>query len=222
MNDLNEGKVLKLMSYIMLGLFAWVTYFNFQGVFIRMVELFESLPMWWYLLVLVLFAVSVVWSISRGEEEIHQIEEEMNQAKQSLVRSERCLRLLQYEVKDIPTFQFSFYCADLLRMLDYQEVRVKNYKFIRAINEVGEKVYIGCFVKEAGESVNKDDLSPLLHTMKRDDVFRGLIMTIAPLSPEVRELAKKYHILCLDDQAIQEIISFVTREGAEMLEMDFV
>lgn len=160
MNDLNEGKVLKLMSYIMLGLFAWVTYFNFQGVFIRMVELFESLPMWWYLLVLVLFAVSVVWSISRGEEEIHQIEEEMNQAKQSLVRSERCLRLLQYEVKDIPAFQFSFYCADLLRMLDYQEVRVKNYKFIRAINEVGEKVYIECLVKEAGESVNKDDLSP--------------------------------------------------------------
>ena len=69
MNDLNEGKVLKLMSYIMLGLFAWVTYFNFQEVFIRMVELFESLPMWWYLLVLVLFAVSVVWSFSRGEDE---------------------------------------------------------------------------------------------------------------------------------------------------------
>ena len=45
MNDLNEGKVLKLMSYIMLGLFAWVTYFNFQGVFIRTVELFESLPL---------------------------------------------------------------------------------------------------------------------------------------------------------------------------------
>ncbi|MEE0881078.1 MAG: hypothetical protein UIL36_05680 [Turicibacter sp.] len=68
MKDLNEGKVQQWMGLIMLSSFAWVTYFNFQGFFLKMVDSFMLLPFWWFLLILPLFAMSIVWSISLGED----------------------------------------------------------------------------------------------------------------------------------------------------------
>ena len=72
MKDLNEGKVQQWMGLIMLSSFGWVTYFNFQGFFLKMLDSFMLLPFWWFLLVLPLFAMSIVWSISLGEDEIKE------------------------------------------------------------------------------------------------------------------------------------------------------
>lgn len=222
MNDLNEGKVIKLIGYIMLCFFAWVTYFNFQGVFIKIIELFETLPLWWYLLMMLLFALAVVWSINLGEEEISHLEEETQKDRQLIVHRERCLRLLQYEVGEIPDFQFSFYCADLLRMLHYKEVRVKNYQSIRAKNQDGVFVYVKCLMKEAGESVEEKDLTSLIQSMERNRIPLGLVMTLSPVPLEVLNVARKHQILCLDHQALKELISYVTREGVEMLALDLI
>ena len=222
MNDLNEGKVIKLIGYMMLCFFAWITYFNFQGVFIKVIELFETLPLWWYLLMMLLFAIAVVWSINLGEEEISHLEEENMRDRQLMSQHERCLRLLQYEVGEIPDFQFSFYCADLLRMLHYKEVKVKNYQSIQAKNQEGIPVYVRCLTKETGESVEEKDLTALIQSMERNRIPLGLVMTLSPVPLEVRQVARKYHILCLDQQALKEMISYVTQEGVEMLALDLI
>ena len=44
MKDLNEGKVQQWMGYIMIGCFCWITYFNFQVFFLKIVQLLQNIP----------------------------------------------------------------------------------------------------------------------------------------------------------------------------------
>ena len=77
-----------------------------------------------------------------------------------------------------------------------------------------------CLIKETGESVEEKDLTALIQSMERNRIPLGLVMTLSPVPLEVRQVARKHHILCLDQQALKEMISYVTQEGVEMLALD--
>ncbi|MBQ4164360.1 MAG: hypothetical protein IJD87_04700, partial [Turicibacter sp.] len=128
MKDLNEGKVQHWMGVIMLSSFAWVTYFNFQGFFLKIVDSFMLLPFWWFLLVLPLFAMSIVWSISLGEDEIKELERNVQKNQRNMIRRERYFRLMHTDIEQISSIQFYYYCADVLKLLNYKGVKIVDEK----------------------------------------------------------------------------------------------
>ncbi len=219
MKDLNEGKVQQWMGLIMIGSFCWVTYFNFQGFFFKVVSMFTALPFWWVLIVLPLFAMAVVWSISLGECEIKELEQQVQKNKRTMVRGERCLRLIHYDIQQIPHLQFYYYCTDLLRLLDYKEVKVvcDEVKDIIAINPSGEIIYIKCFTGNNQHCINQKIIEDFHQAMTADEVTQGLFLTTASFSISTLELANRYHIKCMDGKDLNELIEFVTREGKEQL-----
>ena len=124
MKDLNSGKVQQWLGLIMLSSFGWVTYFNFQGFFLKMVDSFMLLPFWWFLLILPLFAMSIVWSISLGEDEIKELERNVQKNQRNMIKRERYFRLIHTDIEQISSTQFYYYCADILKLLNYKEVKI--------------------------------------------------------------------------------------------------
>lgn len=217
MKDLNEGKVQQWMGYIMIGCFCWVTYFNFQGFFRGIVDMFASLPFWWFLIVLPLFAMSVVWSISLGEQEIKALEEQVQKNQQMMAQRERCLRLIHYDVRQISPLQFEYYCADLLRLLGYQEVKVMNPKRISAMTSDGNRMYIECQPKKSDHLIEQHMLENLHSVMVHDKVSQGIFITTASFSQSALEWVKDCNITCIDGNTLSELILFATRESREQL-----
>lgn len=217
MKDLNEGKVQQWMGYIMIGCFCWITYFNFQGFFMKIVDMFAALPFWWFLIVLPLFAMSVVWSISLGEQEIKALEEQVQKNQKVMIQRERCLRLIHYDVQQISPIQFEYYCADLLRLLGYQEVKVMKSRRISAWTSDGNRVYIECRQKKSDDSVEQDLLENLHSEMVQDEVNEGIFITTSSFSPLALEWVKDCKMTCIDGNALSELILFVTRESREQL-----
>lgn len=217
MKDLNEGKVQQWMGYIMIGCFCWITYFNFQGFFMKIVEMFAALPFWWFLIVLPLFAMSVVWSIGLGEQEIKALEEQVQKNQQMMAQRERCLRLIHYDVQQIPPLQFEYYCADLLRLLGYQEVKVTKSKRISALTSEGNRVYIECKYKNLDPYIEQDTLENFHLAMVHDEISEGLFITTSSFSQSALEWVKDFKITCIDGNTLSELILFATRESWEQL-----
>lgn len=217
MKDLNEGKVQQWMSYIMIGCFCWITYFNFQGFFMKIVDMFTALPFWWFLIVLPLFAMSVIWSISLGEQEIKALEEQVQKNQKVMAQRERCLRLIHYDVQQISQLQFEYYCADLLRLLGYQEVKVTKSRRISARTSDGNCVYIECRQKQSDDPVEQDLLEKLHSAMVHDEVNEGIFITTSSFSPLALEWVKDYKMTCIDGHTLSELNLFATRESREQL-----
>ena len=217
MKDLNEGKVQQWLGYMMSGCFCWITYFNFQGFFRGIVDMFAALPFWWFLIVLPLFAMSVVWSISLGEQEIKALEEQVQKNQQMMAQRERCLRLIHYDVQQIPPLQFEYYCADLLRLLGYQEVKVTKSKRISALTSEGNRVYIGCKQKKSDDLIEQHMLENFHSVMIRDEVSEGIFITTSSFSQQAIEWVKECNITCIDGNTLSELILFATRESREQL-----
>ncbi|MDO4925581.1 MAG: restriction endonuclease [Turicibacter sp.] len=222
MKDLNENKVERWLSLIMICCFAWVTYFYFQNFFIGIVEAFAALPFWWFLMVLPLFAMSVVWSINLGEYEIKELEKKVRNNQKVMTERERCLRLMHYNIQQIPPIQFVAYCADLLRLLEYGDVKIDRLasnvgKGIRAITPLGNQVYIECQHHMFKQVINEEMIQTLYAAMLENDIKEGLFITASSFTPAAIDWAKAHQIKCVDGQALNELVMFATREGREQL-----
>lgn len=218
MKDLNEGKVQQWLGYIMIGCFCWITYFNFQGFFLKVVDIFAALPFWWFLIVLPLFAMSVIWSISLDEQEIKALEEQVKNNQRMMAQRERCLRLIHYDVQQVSPIQFGFYCADLLRLLSYEEVKVTKTNRIRALTPEGNRIYIECKYDNLDHFLEQETIENLHSTMVQDEVNEGIVITNSFFSQVALEWAKECNIICIDRNALSDLILFATREGRESLE----
>lgn len=214
MKDLTANKVQQWMSLIMIGCFCWVTYFNFQGFFLKMIEMFVALPLWWFLIVLPLFAMAVIWSISLGEREIKELEKQVQKNQKVMTRRERCLRLIHYDIKQIPYAQFNYYCADVLRLLGYHEVRVicNGAKDMIALNPNGDQVYIKCVATKEEQFISQSMIEDFYANMLSDKISQGLFMTTVSFSPSAVKRAQECQIKCMDGQDLNELILLVTRE----------
>lgn len=218
MKELNEEKVGRWLGYIMIGCFCWMTYFNFQVFFLNVVDMFASLPLWWFLIVLPLFAMSVVWSISLGEEEIKELEEQIQENQQIMAHRERCLRLIHYEIQQIPPLQFVYYCSDLLRLLGYQEVKFMKDRRMSAFTMDGNLIYVECQCKNLDQYIEQERIEKLQLAMSDDDVSEGMFITTSSFSQEAIERAKASNIICVDKGSLSELILFATRESRKYLE----
>ena len=213
MKDWNESKVHQWLAYIMIGSFCWITYFNFQGFFSKVVDLFATLPFWWFLIVLPIFAVSIVWSINLSEEEIQSLEEENQKTQQLMLKRERCIRLLHYEIDQIPPLQFVYYCSDLLRLLDYKEVRVIKNRRISALSSDGRRVYIECQCKDVTQMIEQKMLERFKLAMTDDHVQDGIFITTSSFSPLAVEWAEATNITCIDKQTLSQLILSATNSS---------
>lgn len=215
MKDLNEGKVQQWMGLIMLSSFGWVTYFNFQGFFLKMVDSFMLLPFWWFLLILPLFAMSIVWSISLGEDEIKELERNVQKNQRNMIRRERYFRLMHTDIEQISSTQFYYYCADILKLLNYKEVKIVDEKekdiIVFDINE--DIVYIKC----SSIVVDKQLIEAFHDTLIKDNINQGILMIASTFREDELELAKSYHIKCIDKNDLTELIKLSMSDRKESI-----
>ena len=204
MKDLNSGKVQQWLGLIMLSSFAWVTYFNFQGFFLKMVDSFMLLPFWWFLLVLPLFAMAIVWSISLGEDEIKQLERNVQKNQRNMIRRERYFRLMHTDIEQISSIQFYYYCVDVLKLLNYKEVKIvdEKGKNIIALDTNQDRVHIKCLSK----IVDKQLIEEFHDTLIKDNITQGILMTETIFREDEFQLAKSYNIKCIDKSDLNELI----------------
>ena len=215
MKDLNEGKVQQWMGLIMLSSFAWVTYFNFQGFFLKMVDSFMLLPFWWFLLILPLFAMSIVWSISLGEDEIKELERNVQKNQRNMIKRERYFRLIHTDIEQISSTQFYYYCADILKLLNYQAVKIvdEKEKDIIAFDTAQNMVYIKCL----SEIVDKQLIEAFHDTLVKDSINQGILMTSTTFRADELQLVKSYHIKCIDKTDFTELIKLSMGDRRESI-----
>ena len=204
MKDLNEGKVQQWMGLIMLSSFGWVTYFNFQGFFLKMVDSFMLLPFWWFLLILPLFAMSIVWSISLGEDEIKELERNVQKNQRNMIKRERYFRLIHTDIEQISSTQFYYYCADILKLLNYQAVKIidEKEKDIIAFDTAQNIVYIKC----SSKIVDKQLIEAFHDTLIKDNITQGILMTSTTFRADELQLARSYNIKYIDKSNLNELI----------------
>ena len=215
MKDLNEGKVQQWMGLIMLSSFGWVTYFNFQGFFLKMVDSFMLLPFWWFLLILPLFAMSIVWSISLGEDEIKELERNVQKNQRNMIKRERYFRLIHTDIEQISSTQFYYYCADILKLLNYQAVKIvdEKEKDIIAFDTAQNMVYIKCL----SEIVDKQLIEAFHDTLVKDSINQGILMTSTTFRADELQLVKSYHIKCIDKTDFTELIKLSMSDRKESI-----
>lgn len=204
MNDLNEGKIQQWMGIIMLSLFAWVTYFNFQGFFIKIVEAFIALPFWWFLLILPLFSISILWSINLGEDEIKELKRNVEKNQRKMIRRERYFRLVHTDIEQLSSTQFHYYCTDILKLTDYQEIKIvaEKEKDIIAFNKSKEMVYIKCLSKVVDKALIEEFHDVLI----KDNITQGILITSTAIKADELQLAKSYNISCIDKNDLKMLV----------------
>ena len=215
MKDLNEGKVQQWMGLIMLSSFGWVTYFNFQGFFLKMVDSFMLLPFWWFLLILPLFAMSIVWSISLGEDEIKELERNVQKNQRNMIKRERYFRLIHTDIEQISSTQFYYYCADILKLLNYQAVKIidEKEKDIIAFDTAQNIVYIKCL----SEIVDKQLIEEFHDILMKDNITQGILMISTTFRADELQLVKSYHIKCIDKTDFTELIKLSMGDRRESI-----
>ena len=222
MKDLNENKVEHWLGVIIMGCFAWATYFHFQRFFIKFVEAFANLPLWWFLIVFPLFAMSVVWAINLEDSQMKELETNIRYNQKIMTDYERCLRLMHYDIKQVPSIQFRAYCADLLRLMQYKDVRIdqiglSDERGISAITPSGNKSYIVCQHNRLDEVITEEMIQGLHEVMLTSDIKEGLFITTTSFTSAALDLAKDYQINCIDGEGLDELIILAIREAQDPL-----
>lgn len=206
MNESQE-RVNKQIFWMIVASFLFVTIICFQSFFIGMLKAISLIPSWWLLIIMPSFGFAVIYSINRGEEEIRAAEAEVFGKQQQIIEIERQFRLIKSDLMTLSRFQFTYYCTDLLKVLGYEDVIVKDdLSAITAKNKEQQYVYIACFHHQ--DYVVIDDA--LIHQFElaksQYPEFKGLIMTSVDFTEEALKLAKERQIECYNGLAISKLV----------------
>ena len=212
----SQERVNRQIFYMMVGSFILVTLINFQSFFIGIIRYFCLLPSWWLLIVLPLFGMAVVYSINRGEYEIKMAEEELLGKQQRIIEIERQFRLIKSDLFTLSPIQFTYYCADLLRALGYQEVKVHTKQCrIRGINPDGEQLCVFCIHIVEKLQLDEQLIELLKDRLVDEGIEKGLIMTTSDFTSDALACAKQNEMECYNGAAISKLVWLAVEEYKE-------
>lgn len=206
MNESQE-RVNKQLFWIIVSSFLFITLISFQSFFITLLRAIILIPNWWFLIIIPLFGISVIYSINRGEEEIRVAEAELFDKQQQIIEIERQFRLIKSDLMTLSRFQFTYYCNDLLKVLGYKDIRVKDdLSAITAKNKEQQYVYIACFHHQDYPVIDETLIQQFECVKSHHPNFKGLIMTSIDFTEEALKFAKEYQIECYNGMAISKLV----------------
>lgn len=206
MNESQE-RVNKQLFWIIMASFLFITLISFQSFFITLLRAIILIPNWWFLIIIPLFGISVIYSINRGEEEIRVAEAELFDKQQQIIEIERQFRLIKSDLMTLSRFQFTYYCNDLLKVLGYKDIRVKDdLSAITAKNKEQQYVYIACFHHQDYPVIDETLIQQFECVKSHHPNFKGLIMTSIDFTEEALKFAKEHQIECYNGMAISKLV----------------
>lgn len=215
-NNSSAEHVKKQMVWIMTGCFLWVTYFNFQGFFQGIFHYFKVLPSWWLLVIIPLFGMAIIWSIHKDELEIKEAEASWMESQRRILEIERQFRLIKSNFDKMSSLQFTYYCADLLRALGYQQVEFMSLaNTLKVVDPLGKECVVSCVhgLEEINEMTSK--IENLTRFMQELEFPQGLLMTSSDLTEQTQSFAMQHHIKCYNGIAISKLVWLAIEEYKE-------
>ena len=219
MEDLTSQKVNKWLFWLMVVFFIVVTYLNFYEIFHQLVHVVLNLPFWFFLTSTLLVTLLILNLIHSNDYKIKELEESLSEKQKQLMVMERKARLITQDITEITKDGFKYYCADILKVKGYQEVKVNSSKHdfdIEAVNLQGEVVYIKCFYDSLINS--REQIHQLYYKMLQDGVEDGIILSNIPFTEEDQVWANTFNITYLHGKKINEIIqSFLEVDTSQLV-----
>lgn len=207
MDDLTAQKVNKWLFWLMITFFIGVTYLNFRVLFHGIARMLWMLPFWLLLTLVVLMILLIIYLINKGEREINELETSLSDHQIKLLEMERKIRLVRQDLNQISNVGFKYYCADLLRTLDYQEVKVilnQDMIDIEATQENGTLVYVKCAL--ASGEILRHQMHKLHYKMLQDGIKKGIVLTNNEFSEEEQHWASTFKIEYLNGEKLIGIV----------------
>ena len=206
MEELTTQKVNKWLFWIMIGFFIIITYVNFQEIVHQIILLFLNIPTWFLLISTLLLTFLIINLLHLGDRKIKEMEENLSEKQNQLMNMECKVRLITQDMSQITLVGFKYYCADVLKVKGYHEIKVKNNKEdidIEAKNPQGKTIYIKCFYDSLTNT--REQIHQLYYKMLQDGIENGIVLSNIPFTQEDENWASTFKIEYLDGKKINEL-----------------